>query len=133
VFEARSRDGRSVQRRAAYWAAGVRFQAETNVSVLHSVQTACPVGMCGPFLGRGLKQPGLNADRSPPSSAEIKIGSSIPPLPHSSSCRGAYLSTGTTLPLLKFLPLLFLVIDRGQSSWLQIQRSGFDSWRYEIL
>jgi len=23
----------------------------------------------------------------------------VPPLPHTSSCRGAYLSTGTTLPL----------------------------------
>jgi hypothetical protein len=23
--------------------------------------------------------------------------------------------------------------SNGQSSWLQIQRSGFDSWRYQIL
>jgi hypothetical protein len=29
--------------------------------------------------------------------------------------------------------LLKLLWSRGQSSWLQIQKSGFDSWHYQIL
>jgi hypothetical protein len=33
----------------------------------------------------GLKWPGLEADRSPLSSAEVKYGGAMPPLPHMSA------------------------------------------------
>jgi hypothetical protein len=36
-------------------------------------------------LSSGLKRPGREADRSPPSSAKVKNGGAIPPLPHTSS------------------------------------------------
>jgi hypothetical protein len=36
-------------------------------------------GYCRPFPG--VKQPGTEADLSPPSSAEVKNGGDIPPLP----------------------------------------------------
>jgi hypothetical protein len=86
VFEARESGRSFCTTTGCLLGCRVRFQAETrNVSVRHSVQTGsevrappCPVGMCSPFLGRGLRRPGLNADRSPPSSAEIKNGSSVP-------------------------------------------------------
>jgi hypothetical protein len=59
--------------------------------------------MCGPALGSvqppiewvrggvspGLKRQGREADHSPPCSAEVKNGSVIPSLPHTSSWRGA--------------------------------------------
>jgi hypothetical protein len=44
--------------------------------------------------------------------------------------------------LFHFMSILFLIMpvvlrpplwSSGQSSWLQIQRSGFDSWRYQIF
>jgi hypothetical protein len=52
-------------------------------------------------LYMGIKRPGREADHSPPSSAEVKNGGAIPPLPHVSfhSTMLAQLSTGTTLPL----------------------------------
>jgi hypothetical protein len=37
----------------------------------------------------GLKRQGREADHSPPSSAEVKNGGAIPPLPHTSSWHGA--------------------------------------------
>jgi hypothetical protein len=37
----------------------------------------------------GVKRPGSEADHSPPTSAEVKSGGAIPPLPHRSSWRGA--------------------------------------------
>jgi hypothetical protein len=37
----------------------------------------------------GVKRPGLEADNLPPSSAEIKNGGAISPLPHTSSWLGA--------------------------------------------
>jgi hypothetical protein len=39
----------------------------------------------------GVKRPGREADRSPPSSAEVKNGGSMPPLPHTPSWRGVLL------------------------------------------
>jgi len=39
------------------------------------------------------------ADYSPPSSAEVKVRGTMPPLPNTSSWRGASLITGTNLPL----------------------------------
>jgi hypothetical protein len=47
------------------------------------------------------KRKGREADHSPPSSAEVKNGGAIPPLPHMSSWRRAKLSTGTTFLYLK--------------------------------
>jgi hypothetical protein len=37
----------------------------------------------------GLKRQRRESDHSPPSSAEVKNGGAIPPLPHTSSWRGA--------------------------------------------
>jgi hypothetical protein len=37
----------------------------------------------------GLKRPGLEADHSPPSSADVKNSGAVSPLPHTSSWRGA--------------------------------------------
>jgi hypothetical protein len=37
----------------------------------------------------GVKQQGLEADHSPPTSAEVKNGGPIPRLPHTSSWRGS--------------------------------------------
>jgi hypothetical protein len=39
----------------------------------------------GGLLTQGVKRPGCEADHSPPSSAEVKNGGAIPPLPHMSS------------------------------------------------
>jgi hypothetical protein len=40
-------------------------------------------------LSPGVKRPGREADHSPPSSAEVKNGGAIHPLPRTSSGRGA--------------------------------------------
>jgi hypothetical protein len=40
-------------------------------------------------LSLGVKRPGHEADSSPPSSAEVKNGGTILPLPHTSSWHGA--------------------------------------------
>jgi hypothetical protein len=40
-------------------------------------------------LSLGVKRPGREADNSPPSSAEVNMRGAIPPLPNTSSCRGA--------------------------------------------
>jgi hypothetical protein len=56
----------------------------------HSVQTASG-GHIGSYqmgmeaLSPGVKRSGSEADNSPPSSAEVKNGRAIPPLPHTSS------------------------------------------------
>jgi hypothetical protein len=42
-----------------------------------------------PGLFPGVKRPGNEADHPPPSSAEVKNGRAIPPLPHTASWRGA--------------------------------------------
>jgi hypothetical protein len=39
----------------------------------------------------GIKRPGREADHSPPSSAGVKNGGAIPPLPHASSWHSAQL------------------------------------------
>jgi hypothetical protein len=46
-----------------------------------------PIGIGGSFPGG--KAAGLEADHSRPSSAEVKKGGSIPPLPHTSSRHSA--------------------------------------------
>jgi hypothetical protein len=67
--------------------AGVRFPAEaTDCSLLHSIQTGSrahpasyPMGV-GNF-SPGVKRPDRDTNHSPPSSAEVKNGGTIPPLP----------------------------------------------------
>jgi hypothetical protein len=61
--------------------------------------TQPPIQSVPGALTPGLKQPGREADHSPPSSAEVK--EFVEPYlhtPNTPSWRGAYLSTGTTLP-----------------------------------
>jgi hypothetical protein len=73
------------------WTTRVRIPAGAiNLSLLHSVQTdsgahpaSYPMGTRGSFP-RVVKRPGLEADHSPLSSAEIKNSGAIPPLPHAS-------------------------------------------------
>jgi hypothetical protein len=70
--------------------------------LLHSVQIdpeAHPASyqmVTGDF-SPGHEPPGHEADRSPPSSAEVKNGGAIPPPLHTSSWNGAFSSTGTLL------------------------------------
>jgi hypothetical protein len=40
-----------------------------------------------------VKRPGRDADHSPPSSAEVKSGGAMPPLPHASSWHGLRISS----------------------------------------
>jgi hypothetical protein len=70
------------------WTGGVRFLDKKGIfHFFHRVQTGCqahpasyPMGIEDYFYPR-LKQQRREADRSPPSSAEIKNGGAIPPLP----------------------------------------------------
>jgi hypothetical protein len=61
-----------------------------SVSLLHSIQTSSgghsasqPMATGGSFPE--VKQPGFEGDHSTPSSAKVKNGGAIPPLPHKSS------------------------------------------------
>jgi hypothetical protein len=71
---------------------GVRFPVqERDVSVIHVVQTgsgaepaSCLMGTGGNHLV-GITRLGHEADHSPPSSAEVKNGGAIRPLPYTSS------------------------------------------------
>jgi hypothetical protein len=72
---------------------GFDFQEGQDFSLLHNVQTGSkahpasyPVGTG--TISRGVKRPGLEADHSPPSSAEVKSGRAMPSLPHTSLWRG---------------------------------------------
>jgi hypothetical protein len=67
-------------------------------------------------FGRGVKRPGHEADHSPPSSADVKNGGAVSPLPHMSSWR-----TSTTFPL----PLPSFVSVR---MWLVISIHNFADW-----
>jgi hypothetical protein len=51
--------------------------------------TQSPIQWVPGALSLHVKQPGREADNSPPSSAEVKNGGAITPLPHTSSWRGA--------------------------------------------
>jgi hypothetical protein len=78
-------------------------------------------------LSRRIKLPGREADLSPPSSAEIKNGETMPPLTHTSSWRGTWLSAGSTLPELIYILLNYLSTTpwRRMGEW--IYRSTY-SW-----
>jgi hypothetical protein len=69
---------------ATGWAAGIRFPArERDVSPLHTVQTDSEAHPVSYPMGSGGLFPrmGHEADHSPRSSAEVKNGGVIPPLP----------------------------------------------------
>jgi hypothetical protein len=86
---ARSRD--SSVGIATGWAAWVRFPAVKDVSLLHTVHTgsgANPASEYNEYRGAifpEVKRPGREADHSSPSTAEVKNGGLIPPLPHTPS------------------------------------------------
>jgi hypothetical protein len=74
------------------WTDGVQFQTEArDSSLLHSVQTGSEAHI-SPMVTvvsfKGLKQPGSEAEHSPPSNAEVTNRGAIPPLPCASSWRG---------------------------------------------
>jgi hypothetical protein len=80
---------------ATGWAAGVRFRAESrDFSLLHSSQTgpgarpaSYPMDTGGSFPGG--KAAGREIHHSRPSSAEVNNDGAVPPLPNTSSWRGA--------------------------------------------
>jgi hypothetical protein len=69
------------------WMTWIRFPEVQNFSLLHSVQTGseahpAPYTMgTGGLFSLGVKRPGREVDHSPPSSAKVKNGGDIPPLP----------------------------------------------------
>jgi hypothetical protein len=86
-------------------------------------------------LSLGVKRPGREADHVLQTGAEV---GSIHPLPHTSSWRCAYLIKHKDNFVINTLNVYFIVnVDTlsstGKNSWLQIQGSGFDSQRYQIL
>jgi hypothetical protein len=60
----------------------------------------------------GVKRPGLEADHSPPSSAEVKKSGSIPPLPHICSWRGEQLYHSSTALIGLSFVAYFLQCDK---------------------
>jgi hypothetical protein len=59
--------------------------------LLHSVQTGSGAHPASYPMGARVKWPGCDDDHSPPSIAEMKNASPIPPLPNTPSLRGAQL------------------------------------------
>jgi hypothetical protein len=51
--------------------------------------TQPPIQWVSGALSPGVKRPGREVDHSPPSGAEVKTGGPIPPLPYTSTRRGA--------------------------------------------
>jgi hypothetical protein len=73
------------------WKAGVWFPAGSRFFSSHCLHWlwSAPNLLSSEYRGRfplGLKQPGREADYLSPSSAEVKNGGAITPLPHTSSC-----------------------------------------------
>jgi hypothetical protein len=69
--------------------AGVRFLAVAkDFSLLQGVQTGSVSHSAAYPMHTGDKRPRREADRSPPSSADVKNGGAMPALPHMSSWRG---------------------------------------------
>jgi hypothetical protein len=77
----------------AGYTAGVRFPAAardiSTASRPALEPTRRPIQCVLAELSSGIIRPGREADLSHPSSAEVKNGGSIPPLPHTSSWRSA--------------------------------------------
>jgi hypothetical protein len=55
------------------------------------VPTQPPIQRVPCAISSEIKRPGREADHSPPSSAEVKCGGTVPPLPHTASFRSAWL------------------------------------------
>jgi hypothetical protein len=75
-----------------HWMALVQFLPVQDFSLLHTVQTTLgptqpPIQWVLGALSPGIKQRGCEANQSHPSSAEVKKGGAIPPLPHMPSWR----------------------------------------------
>jgi hypothetical protein len=72
------------------WTAGVRFPAGTK-DFLFSTASRPALERTKPSIQRvlGVKRPGRDDNQSLPSSAQVKNGGAMPPLPHTSSWRGA--------------------------------------------
>jgi hypothetical protein len=58
-------------------------------SLLYIVQTGSEIHPDSYPVGPGIERPGREADHASPSSAEVKSGGTIPPLPHMPSSHGA--------------------------------------------
>jgi hypothetical protein len=71
----------------------------------------------------GVNRPGREADHSPSFNTEFKNGAAVPPFTHMSLQRIAYNYINIVYYILYTPPLW----SSGQSSWLQIQESGFNS------
>jgi hypothetical protein len=56
------------------------------VQTVSEAPTQPPIEWIPGVISAGVKRPGHEADRSPPSSAEVRNGGAIPPLPHRASC-----------------------------------------------
>jgi hypothetical protein len=63
--------------------------------------TRLPIQWVRGAVSPGVKRQGREADHLPPSSAEVKKGGAIPPLPHTSSWCGAYLAYLLILKIMK--------------------------------
>jgi hypothetical protein len=111
----------SVQRQATGWSARVQFPAVQYFSFHRSVQTgsgadpaSCPMGTVGSFPG--VKRQGREAVHSPPSSAEVKNGGAVPPLPRMPSWYSAKLNKhGDNFTFIMWiytsiLPYVFMVL-----------------------
>jgi hypothetical protein len=60
--------------------------------------TQPPIQWVPGALSLGVTRPRLEADHSPPSTAEVKMRGAIAPFPHTSLWRGAWFNTITTWP-----------------------------------
>jgi hypothetical protein len=101
---------------AADCTAGIRFPTVATDFSLHSVQTgfgthpvSLPVATGTP--SPGVKRPGREADPLLPPNGEVENGGAIPPLPDTSSWRGAYLIKHRD----NFILYLSLVRDSARS------------------
>jgi hypothetical protein len=74
---------------ATDWRAGVGFPAGRDLSLLHSVLTGSEAHPDSYTKCTGVMRQRSEADHSSPSIAEVKNDGATPPLPHTSSNRGA--------------------------------------------
>jgi hypothetical protein len=89
---------------------GFDSRQKQDFSLPHSVQTGSgahpasySIGTGGSFPGR--KRQGREADHPPPSSAEVKNGSAIPPLLHTTSWHGGLIDQAKGQLYLTIIPL----------------------------
>jgi hypothetical protein len=80
------------------WTAGIRFPLGAAIFLVYNVQTDSGAQQASYLMGTGALSPGVKrpeceADHSPPTSAGVKNGGTIPPLLHTSSWHSASLIT----------------------------------------